>query len=424
MKGSRISRAIVSLAVPAVVLATAQPAAARDSVLDATFGRDGRVTTRVQRFSGARDVALQGHRKIVAAGFSSGGGENHFALVRYTARGRRDFTFGADGDVSTDVRGGGGARAIAVQRNGKIVAAGHALVGRHDRFAVVRYNTDGSVDRTFGHEGMVTTPIGSNAEAFGIALEHDGRIVVVGTSHGRHDKFAIARYRSSGRVDATFSGDGVLRTAIGTAASASDVAVRHGKITVAGEATVSGTSQFAVTRYLSHGALDRTFDGNGKAVTKFGTDAGAHTLLVQGNGKMVVAGFCEIRTDRRGYLFGLVRYRRNGSLDPTFGKGGRVTTTFGQTDATAFGLVRQAGGKLVAIGRSGAIGGSWRFALSRYRLDGRRDAAFGTNGRAVTGVANNAIAFGGAVTPSDKILAFGEGFVNGRNRFVGARYLG
>ena len=422
MKGSRIFRAIVFLWVPAV-LAAAQPASARDGVVDTTFGRGGRVTTRVQRFSGARDVALQGHRKTVVAGFSSGGGENHFALVRYTAHGRRDFTFGADGDVSTDVRGGG-ARAIAVQPNGRIVAAGHALVGRHDRFAVVRYNTNGSLDRTFGHEGMVTTAIGSNAEAFGIALQHDGRIVVVGTSHGRHDKLAIARYRSNGRLDPTFSRDGVLRTAIGSSASASDVAVRRGKITVAGEATVSGTAQFVVARYLSGGALDRTFGGNGKVVTKCGTDAGAHTVLVQRNGKIVVAGFCEIRTDRRGYLFGLVRYRRNGSLDPTFGKGGRVTTTFGETDATAFGLVRQTGGKLVAIGRSGAIGGSWRFALSRYRLDGRRDAAFGANGRVVTGIANNAIAFGGAITPSDKILAFGEGFVNGRNRFVGARYLG
>jgi uncharacterized delta-60 repeat protein len=425
MRRWRKSRSIVPILFAVVVLGLGGEAAAGDGALDQTFSGDGRVITSVQKFSGARDVAIQANGKIVVAGFSTGGGENHFAIVRYTANGGRDASFGGDGEVATDVRGGGGARAVAIQSNDKIVAAGHALVGQHDRFAVVRYKLDGSLDRTFGDDGRVTTAFGANAQAFALAVQRNGKIVVAGTSYGRHDAIALARYRPNGHLDPTFSSDGTLRTHIGSAAEGSDVAIgRNGRIVVAGSARVRDRSRFAVTKYRRDGSLARAFSGNGKITTRFGTDDAADAVVVRPDGKIVVAGSCELPTDNRGYRFALARYRLNGSLDPTFGAGGKVTTTFGDTDANAFALVRLKGGKVVAIGRSGAIGGFWRFALSRYRLDGRRDRTFGKDGRVLTGIANNAIAFGGALQRDGDIVAVGEAFVNGHNRFVGARYVG
>jgi uncharacterized delta-60 repeat protein len=415
---------VAGIVMPVILLVNATAAKAKAGALDTTFSRDGRVSTRIQKFSGAKDVAVQPDGRVVVAGFSTGGGNLHFALVRYTAHGGRDRTFGGDGKVSTDVRGGGGARAVAIQPDGKIVAAGHAVVGHHDRFAVVRYKPNGSLDRTFGQDGRVTTAIGANAEALGMVIQNDAKIVVVGTAGGAHQTFALARYKPSGRLDPTFGGDGTVRTRIGTAGEASDVVLGlGGTIAVAGSTRVNGDPRFAVARYRSTGALDRTFGGDGKVTTWFhGYDDEGTSLVALPDGRITVAGYCELTTDQRGFLFALVRYRRHGALDSSFGKGGKVTTTFGDTDANALALAQQTDGKVVAVGRSGSIGGPWRFALSRYHVNGNLDRTFGGDGRVVTGIASFSIAFGAAIHDG-KIVAVGEAFVSQHhNRFVGARY--
>ncbi|MGF1473416.1 MAG: hypothetical protein ACFB50_16975, partial [Rubrobacteraceae bacterium] len=171
-----------------------------DGTPEPNFGTNGIVTTDVggNGDSAAEDVALRPDGKIVAAGFANAGSDREFAVARYNADGTLDTTFGTNGTVTTDVgTGNSGAGGVALQEDGKIVAAGSAFTGSGDEFAVVRYNAVGTLDTTFGTNGTVTTDVGGNGDSFArdLALQEDGKIVAAGgarTSSGR--EFAVARY--------------------------------------------------------------------------------------------------------------------------------------------------------------------------------------------------------------------------------------
>src|SRR5438876_1184470 len=125
------------------------------------FGAEGKVTTAFEDLAQARAVAIQADGKIVAAGYAVLSGNQHFALVRYNTDGTLDASFGAGGKVTTDF-GGGGQRpsAMGIQADGKIVAAGGAFVSGFTTFALVRYNTDGTLDTSFGAGGIVRSFVG------------------------------------------------------------------------------------------------------------------------------------------------------------------------------------------------------------------------------------------------------------------------
>src|SRR5919106_350284 len=231
----------------ALVLAIANPAAAPPGDLDPTFDGDGKVTT---DFAGNRDralaVAVQADGKIVTAGDTVAGSFD-FALARYNTDGSLDATFDGDGKVNTDIAGSiDFAQAVALQGDGKIVAAGcldcfSVSVGD---FALVRYNADGSLDATFDVDGKVTTDFaGSSDSALDVAIQGDGRIVAAGLANVSGDlDFALARYNTDGSLDATFDGEGKVNTNIaGNNEQARAVAIQgDGRIVAAGLANVSG----------------------------------------------------------------------------------------------------------------------------------------------------------------------------------------
>jgi uncharacterized delta-60 repeat protein len=329
----------------------------RDGTLDSTFGGSGRVTTRFTVGSAfARDVAIQGDGKIVAGG--DVGLPGRFALARYNRHGSLDATFGGDGKVITRfMAGSASAEGVAIQANGKIVAAGLAGDGR---FALARYLTNGTLDTTFGGDGKVTTRfIVGSANAFDVAIQQDGKIVVAGTAGGR---FALARYNHDGTLDVTFGGDGRVITRFTSGAEgARGVAIQgDGKIVAAGYISaglVGGFGEFALARYDTDGTLDTTFDGDGKVTTDLtpGLDY-ANDVAIQQDGRIVAAGFAA-DVER----FGLARYEVNGALDTTFSGDGEVTTNFTPGFDEADGVAIQGNGKIVAVGGAGG-----RFALARY----------------------------------------------------------
>src|SRR5207247_2165686 len=148
-------------------------------------------------------------------------------------------------------------------------------------------------------------------------------------------------------------------------------------------AKTSRSADFALARYNADGSLDATFGTGGKVTTDFaGDDDQAFAVVLQSDGKIVVAG--EAKTSRRGD-FALARYNANGSLDATFGTGRKVTTDFAGDDDAAFGVALQTGGKIVAAGgariggfRAANAGRGEDFALARYNANGSLDATFGT----------------------------------------------
>src|SRR5437879_11626187 len=165
----------------AAVLALPLAARANPGDLDPSFGAGGQVTTPIlSGYDGASALVVQPDGKLVAAGHAYNASNTIFALVRYNADGSRDETFGTSGKVTTAVGIGSAARALVLQRDGKLVAAGHTFTGSRTQFALVRYNATGSLDTSFGTGGKVATPVGSiDDEVFALVLQPDGKHVAV-----------------------------------------------------------------------------------------------------------------------------------------------------------------------------------------------------------------------------------------------------
>lgn len=188
----------------------------------------------------------QADDKIIAGGdgFIQGVGGG-FALIRYNSNGSLDSSFGTGGKVLTPIGDAGGdlIRSLAIEAGGKIIAAGAtgSQFGLTSRFALARYNTNGSLDTTFGSGGIVTTLIGSQQNSpNSVALQQDGKIIAAGeSSNGMVDDFSIARYLPDGQLDAQFGNGGTVLTPIG---SVEDYATSV-KIQTDGRILLSGNTQ-------------------------------------------------------------------------------------------------------------------------------------------------------------------------------------
>lgn len=336
----------------------------RGGRLDVTFSGDGKLTTSfTRRRAEAAAVAVQTNGKIVAVGTD----ESHngrFALARYGPNGRLDRSFGGgDGKVLREFsrRGFDRCNALAIQPDGKIVVAGSRAPGDvAGSFAFMRFNTDGSLDRTFGGTGKVAIKVadGAHDEAEGVAIQSDGKIVAGGSSSGiSRMTFALVRVNADGTPDMSWGDNGKLTTSFGGLyEQAWSVAIApDGKIVAAGSmATLNEVYRGAVARYNeADGALDATFSGDGLVRTRAG---GYWDVAVQPDGRIVAAGVANIDD------FGLVRYNVDGTLDTTFSGDGKVATRFEGAWAGAFAIAIQPDGKIAA----GGPGSRGRFLLARY----------------------------------------------------------
>ena len=352
-------------------------------VLDKTFGNNGKFTapnggtvvTPVANGNneGGTSVAVQSNGAIVVVGEANGG----FGLVRYTPSGGLDTTFGKGGIVITPVgnEGNAGAGTVVVQSNGKIVVAGYAYYGGNEEFAVARYTASGALDTTFGTGGIVLTPVGDgDAYANGIAVQSNGDIVVGGYAYYDGYEFAVARYTPSGALDTTFGTGGIVLTVVGNYNECYGYGIAlqgNGDIVQVGEADNNGYYVFSLVRYTGSGTLDSTFGSGGIVLTDVGDgdDSSATCVAVQSNGDIVAGGWTYYYEDYGYYAFAVARYTSNGSLDSTFGPGGIVVTQltpyydyYGYSAAS--GLVLQSNGNIVLAGYAYYYG--WEFGLDCY----------------------------------------------------------
>lgn len=381
----------------------------------------------------------------------------HLALARLNDNGSVDNSFGSNqtGTVTSafQISVLNGARAMAIESDGKIVTAGSAWPSTGRMFSVSRYNADGTLDTTFGNGGSVDTDMTGTYPKYdnyanAIAVDAQQRIIAAGqVNHpGGGMDIAIARYEPNGDLDTSFGNGGIVITSLNPYGNNSANAVMvedNGDILVAGVTSQPQnltTSNFALLRYTSDGQLDPTFGGAalgggpGWVTTDFyGRHDIAEAMLLQPDGKIVLAGSANaIHTSGAGDDFALARYNSDGSLDTTFGAGtGKVTTDFGPngyTNATdvIHAVTLDGQGRIVAAGVSNAADfGFNHFALSRYNSDGTLDSTFGSGGTALTKASTygNSFADSVIVTPAGKILAGGDGDVAGQNtNFMIARY--
>lgn len=415
---------ILALLVVGELVLLASPASAVPGELDTTFSSDGIAFADFGGLDFANGAAIQADGKVVAAGQTGGvaGSTPDFAVARFTTGGTLDATFSGDGMARTNffipqffLSLEDGANDLLIQPDQKIVVAGVS----GSSFALARYNSDGTLDPTFSEDGKVRTNFTPDPDyAVAVALQPNGKIVVAGTASL---EFAVARYNADGSLDTTFSGDGKLMTTIGGETVGWGMALQaDGKIVVVGKSL----GKFAVARYETDGDLDPTFSGDGKVNTAFpGTQSQALDVAVQTDQRIIVSGHSR-PTARATLDFALARYETDGDLDPTFSGDGLKTTDFGRNDY-AYSVAVQADGKIVAGGQKGNIletSSDVNFALARFTAGGALDASFSGNGKVVTDLGSNSRDEGRDVVLQDngKIVMVGRG--NG-NDFAAVRYL-
>ena len=428
-----LARKFFALAITALLLSSGliQRAEAADGDLDPTFGADGKVTTQFSNPSGIRAVAIQTDAKIVAAGVAGFAS----ALARYNPDGSLDQTFGTGGKIETPVSACCSIiNAIAIQTDGKIVGVGYGynpIDFPQIDFALARYNPDGTLDQTFGFGGQVTTDFfGRSDQALDLRVQPDGHIVVCGLAPtDPNDPFAVdvalARYGPNGSLDPSFGNGGKVTTDFfGSEDRAASVAIQSdGKIVIAGNTytSFSTNNDFLLARYTVDGSLDQTFGLGGKTTTDFfGEEDVASDHFIQADGKIVVAGAAagDFQSD-----FALARYNPDGSLDQTFGASGQVTTDFFGKSDRASALAALADGRIVLAGQEGSF--LTNFALARYNPNGSLDPTFGSGGKVTTDFPGNQdFAFSVAIQGDGKLVAAGYSQVDFASDFALARYLG
>jgi uncharacterized delta-60 repeat protein len=412
-----------------LLLASSSPASAQGGSLDPTFGGDGKVTTNFTPGADLGfDVTIQDDGKIIAVGGTAGfsGTKGKFALARYKSDGTLDISFGGDGRVTTNLTSDyDAAFAVAIQpADGKIVVAGVAT-GDSQMFAVARYHTDGTLDTSFGSNGRTFVDFSAGTDfAYGLAIQADGRIVVAGRAGGSGGKFALARFEPNGTEDETFSEDGRVTTNFTAADDLIDtLAIQSdGKLVAAGTADYDGGgSRVALARYEMDGDLDPTFDGDGKVTTTFPSDLSwGFALAIQPTDEKIVAG------GQAGHRLALIRYETDGSLDPTFSGDGKLTTNFTPgTDYTDEVVIHASDGKIVAVGSADYFGDNARFAMARFETDGDLDPSFDGDGKVTTNFTpKRDLGYSLAIQDDGKYVAAGaSGFGGPDAKFALSRYL-
>ncbi|MBB1077631.1 DUF1566 domain-containing protein, partial [Rhodoferax sp. 4810] len=336
-----------------------------DGYLDTTFGSDGngRVTTDFGNYLTAYSLTLQSDNKILVAGARNDG---YVALVRYSAAGLLDTSFGNGGQVAVDL----GGIPSQVDQSVLVDASGILLAGEN---GLARYTDAGGLDTSFDSDGKVTTVFnGSSDEITSIAFDvgaNAGKILVAGTISSTGYDFGLARYNTDGSLDISFGTGGKVTTDFGSEERGNALAVQSdGKILIAGSANDS--TNFALARYNTDGSLDTTFDGDGKVITDLGEYEYAHSLTIQSDGKILVAGL-----DENGGI--LIRYNTDGSLDTTFDGDGSITGQIG------FGYTEDYSVALTSAGQILLAGEDWdgsfvdkNFAMGRYTSSGTLDPTF------------------------------------------------
>ncbi|WP_344960203.1 hypothetical protein, partial [Zobellella aerophila] len=389
-------------------------------------------------------VVAQSDGKVLVAGYSWNGTDDDITLVRYNSDGSLDRSFGTDGVVTTgiSVDDGGNTLAneeagddrgysVAVQADGKILVAGVSRTSdTNGDIAVVRYNSDGSLDTSFGSDGAVVIGLdGANvAYPVNMVLQSDGKALLSVSVPGA---ITLVRLTDSGSLDSGFGDGGVVSTtAGGDSANISGLALQSdGKILVTGSLYTVANGPFSgrellVVRFLEDGSLDASF-GGGDGISRLFASFSASTagLALQSDGKILVTSVRQVFSGGLTAHNDLVRLNSDGTLDTGFGTGGAADISmlgWSQFKDVAV----QADGSILVAGNKNVSGNGVDFALMRFTGAGVLDTGFADGAASITTDIGNAhnYAWDMALDPDGKILLAGNRYVGADNDFAVARY--
>ena len=356
---------------------------AADGDLDTSFDTDGVASINISG-TGLSDygaaVAVQPDGKIIMGGAANS--HNDFGLIRLNPNGTFDTTFSGDGkQISNLVAGADEIVALAIQSDGKIIAGGIAHNGTNMDYVVARYLTNGSLDTTFDTDGFNTVSLSSDHDyAEDVLVQPDGKIIIIGSTTNATDDIGMARFNSNGTLDSTFGSGGKVTTAISgsTRDNGYGAALQSdGKIVVVG-AVLNSSLDIAVVRYNSDGSLDTTFDTDGKVSTDVGGIYNeGKDVVIQSDGKIVVSATSQSAST--GTDFMSLRYNSNGTLDTSYSGDGVLPITVGSGTDIVYASALQTDDKLLISGTT-TSGSNQNMAVVRVKTDGTLDTSFGTSG--------------------------------------------
>ena len=394
-------------------IATGIVAGAQPGTLDKTFGNEGRVFS--ETFSaGCNAMAIQPDGKIVAAGAGGYDGMGGFFVARYNSDGSIDNSFGDEGRVITNFFGTATSHieSIIVLPTGKILAA--AWFGDYGLIdiALLQYNPNGSLDSSFGVNGIVITDISNFDYIYDMVVQPDGKIIVAGDRKKNENDFLTSftvRYLPDGRLDKSFGRKGIAFTSYSDNIDITSVALQpDGKIIVGGNYNIYG--DFMLLRYQPDGSLDSSFGGDGIIRYDFGADIGhLFDLAVQPDGKILAAGEKGLRVSN----MVIVRFTSTGAVDTSFGGNKGYPSRFFDNGTSHISTVlMQDDGKILVAGYYYHV--LSRFALLRLRENGILDSSFGENGITLTTFEDaGSVSCNAAVLQADgKVVLGGRSYLN------------
>jgi uncharacterized delta-60 repeat protein len=389
--------------------------------LDASFSDDGQLILNLPGYSShhAEDVLVLPDGKIIAVG-QANDSVFHPALFKFNTDGSPDTSFSQDGYAIIDVPNGFGYfYSGALQFDGKIVAAGTANVAGDYQTLVARFNTDGSLDSTFGDLGQVLTNVSaSDDNGYALALQPDGRIVVVGndrTSSGTA-RFMAIRYLTNGDRDNSFGTNGIARVSVSNALAVprSVVVQTDGKIVAAGTNSISG-GDLALVRFNSNGTPDDSFGTNGIVITEPPNtqQSDLRHILQLADGRLLAIGVSAYGQFNEPTPL-MVRYNTNGSPDTTFDVDGIRFIDLPDNGGAVEEMAVQPDGKIIVAGGISVAGGS-KCIVMRLFPDGSLDSGFGPDDKVIVpGIVVTDMAPGQndgflsvAIGPNNKIVGAG-----------------
>lgn len=398
--------------------------------LDVSFGGDGIVQT---DFSGSVDriycMEIQSDGKILAGGYTFSGGTNgSFALVRYNSSGSIDQSFALNGISTIDIGTDDQANAISVDMFGNIFLVGSTVINGIVNIALIKYLSNGFLDNTFGANGIVTTSINLNHYVGStIALQPDNKILVGGISFSSGYHFCVARYNQNGTLDTTFGVNGIQNIPVpssgGAIANANKLVIQpDGKIVLAGRSYNGNDFDIFLMRLSNNGNLDVSFGNGGMVITDFSnSNDQLLDIILQSDGKIIGAGRTASSVANTGFST-LIRYSATGMVDSTFGINGSVLSQYSPGNNYAHSIILQPDGKILITGSTG-IYPVGDIVIARYTNSGSLDLSFSSTGYIIKDIMGLDVGSSIRMQTDGKILVGGFGGVsNGLHDFILTRY--
>ena len=420
-----------------LVAITANATAGQPGTLDAFWANgsalgSGKLITAVgPRHDRPSAVAVQPDGKILVAGFCLDIG---LCATRYNPDGTLDASFGGTGKLPQVFvpNAANVTPSLALLPGGKFLLAGTCFDLGDNDFCVFRFNADGSVDNTFAASGSTITPIGSaHDRARAILTQPDGKIVVAGTcNNGVNSDFCAARYLPNGTPDTSFGSAGKVITAFSNRDDAVNAAVLQpdGKLVLVGSCNNGTTTDVCALRYEINGTLDASFGSGGKLITVVGSgNSDASAVALQPDGKLLISAQC-VTVSKNDFC--TLRYNANGTPDASFGTSGTLVTSVSTGNDFVTAMTLQPDGKLILAGHC-AVSGQLDFCAVRTTAAGALDTTFGTGGKLITAISNGATPATSndfltamALQPDGKLLLAGYCRNGSFDKFCVARYDG